>query len=67
MVWGMENWGRGKFYFYGTPNIPDRESALVISNHVSLLDWMYIFSIAGRKGRLGVMKFFAKVRNHADG
>lgn len=56
---GVERWGRAKYHFYGE-KIPMRENAFVTMNHMTLLDWAFLFSIAGRRGRLGVLKFFAK-------
>lgn len=56
---GVERWGRAKYHFYGD-KIPMRENAFVTMNHMTLLDWAFLFSIAGRRGRLGVLKFFAK-------
>lgn len=40
--------------------LPLRENALVIANHNCYLDWLLLFSLAKRKGRLGCCKFFAK-------
>jgi 1-acyl-sn-glycerol-3-phosphate acyltransferase len=56
---GMEKYGRSKYNFYGD-KIPMRENAFLISNHLTILDWAFLFSVAGRRGRLGTMKFFAK-------
>jgi 1-acyl-sn-glycerol-3-phosphate acyltransferase len=59
---GVEHWGRAKFHFYGNKAVPDRENCIVVMNHISILDWLYILNIAGRRGRMGCVKFFAKVR-----
>lgn len=56
---GVEGWGRSKYHFYGD-KIPKRENSFTVMNHRTLLDWAFLFSIAGRRGRLGVLKFFAK-------
>jgi len=59
MVTGFEVWGGRKVVISGD-FIPMRETAIVISNHRWGLDWLMIFTISARKGRLGVCKFFAK-------
>lgn len=59
---GTEYWGRAKFHFYGHKVVPDRENCIVVMNHLSILDWLYILNIAGRRGRTGCVKYFAKVR-----
>jgi len=56
---GIEKYGRSKYHFYGD-KIPMRENAFLISNHLTILDWAFLFSVAGRRGRLGALKFFAK-------
>jgi 1-acyl-sn-glycerol-3-phosphate acyltransferase len=56
---GVEAWGRSKYHFYGD-KIPMRENTFTTMNHLTFLDWAFFFSIAGRRGRLGVLKFFAK-------
>jgi 1-acyl-sn-glycerol-3-phosphate acyltransferase len=66
MVWAIEAVGKCRLYFYGTKDAPDGESVLVIANHISLLDWAYVLAVAGRRARLGAMKFFAKVRNAVE-
>jgi len=61
MVKGVEWWGGQKPYFSGD-SVPDRENAIVIMNHRTIIDWLFVFGVAGRRGRLGCVKFFAKVR-----
>ena len=56
---GIEKYGGSHYHFYGD-KIPMRENAFLISNHLTLFDWAFLFPIAGRRGRLGTMKFFAK-------
>jgi 1-acyl-sn-glycerol-3-phosphate acyltransferase len=48
-----------KILFYGD-KIPLHQTAIVICNHRSVLDWLVIFCLARRKGRLGCAKFFVK-------
>jgi len=55
----VEHWGRWEIRFSGD-QIPDRETVIAISNHRWLLDWLMIFTLSIRKGRLGVTKLFAK-------
>eukprot|EP00245_Coleochaete_scutata_P001988 TRINITY_DN12521_c0_g1_i1.p1 TRINITY_DN12521_c0_g1~~TRINITY_DN12521_c0_g1_i1.p1 ORF type:complete len:394 (+),score=50.34 TRINITY_DN12521_c0_g1_i1:98-1279(+) len=45
--------------------LPLRERALVIVNHRTEVDWMYLWSLAYRKGRIGELRFALKstVRN----
>jgi len=56
---GIEQWGRSTYHFSGD-QIPMRENAFAVMNHLTFLDWAFLFSVAGRRGRLGVLKFFAK-------
>lgn len=37
-----------------------KENAFTVMNHLTFLDWAFLFTVAGRRGRLGVLKFFAK-------
>lgn len=55
----VEKWGRSRCHYYGD-KIPMRENAFMSSNHITFMDWAFLFTIAGRRGRLGVLKFFAK-------
>lgn len=48
-----------KILFYGD-KLPLHQNAIVICNHLSVLDWLVLFSLARRKGRLGVTKFLIK-------
>jgi len=59
MLKNLEIWGRWEVEISGDA-IPMRESAFIIANHRWGLDWLMIFTVAARKGRLGVMKLFAK-------
>ncbi|KNC50281.1 1-acyl-sn-glycerol-3-phosphate acyltransferase PLS1 [Thecamonas trahens ATCC 50062] len=59
MVWMLEVWGGSRIEFYGD-ELPLRESALLISNHIFLADFWPFFSLALRKGRLGCIKIFSK-------
>jgi len=45
---------------YSGEVVPNRESAIIISNHVTAIDWCFIFPLAMRRGRLGCLKWFAK-------
>eukprot|EP00897_Mesotaenium_endlicherianum_P001359 jgi/Mesen1/1250/ME000129S00352 len=46
--------------------IPSKERVVIICNHRTELDWMYIWNLAIRKGRLGYVKYALKssVRNY---
>jgi len=55
----VEHWGRWNFKFSGE-RLPERETVIAIANHQWVLDWLMIFSLASRKGRLGVCKLFTK-------
>jgi len=55
----IENYSGIKFTYYGE-NVPLRESAIVVTNHTSFIDWLMVFPLALRKGRLGCCNFFAK-------
>lgn len=59
LVSTLEGFGGISFRFTGD-KVPLRENALVIANHNCYLDWLILFSLAKRKGRLGCCKFFAK-------
>ncbi|KAJ7958070.1 Phospholipid/glycerol acyltransferase family protein [Quillaja saponaria] len=41
-------------------NVPIRERALLISNHRTEVDWMYLWNLALRKGSLGYIKYILK-------
>jgi len=51
--------GKNKVIFYGE-NLPQKETALVISNHLSNADWIQIFGLAYRKSQLGSIKVQVK-------
>jgi len=59
MTYVVEVWGGITLKFYGD-SVPDRETVLLISNHLSYTDWTIIFCLAIRKARLGCCKFFVK-------
>lgn len=48
-----------EYHFYGD-QVKDQESAIVIANHQSFIDWLMIFPFAMRKASLGNCNFFAK-------
>jgi 1-acyl-sn-glycerol-3-phosphate acyltransferase len=48
-----------KILFFGD-KLPLHQNAVIICNHLSVLDWLVLFSLARRKGRLGVTKFLTK-------
>lgn len=41
-------------------NVPDKERVLLIANHRTEVDWMYLWDFALRKGRLGYIKYVLK-------
>jgi 1-acyl-sn-glycerol-3-phosphate acyltransferase len=49
--WGMEYFGGNKVHWYGT-KVPEREKAIVLTNHTHYCDWMICFALAVR-ARLG--------------
>jgi 1-acyl-sn-glycerol-3-phosphate acyltransferase len=54
-----ECWANFSYVYYGD-DVPAGESALLVSNHVWLGDWLTLFGFAARKGRLGSQRHFAK-------
>ncbi|KAF5194134.1 Lysocardiolipin acyltransferase [Thalictrum thalictroides] len=40
--------------------VPARERALLLANHRTEVDWMYLWDLALRKGRLGYIKYILK-------
>jgi 1-acyl-sn-glycerol-3-phosphate acyltransferase len=50
----------GITYHYSGDKVKLRESAVVITNHQSFVDWLMCFPLAMRKGMLGCCNFFAK-------
>eukprot|EP00999_Lentomonas_sp_LEN2_P000064 NODE_1063_length_1029_cov_13.004435_g1018_i0.p1 GENE.NODE_1063_length_1029_cov_13.004435_g1018_i0~~NODE_1063_length_1029_cov_13.004435_g1018_i0.p1 ORF type:complete len:326 (-),score=26.93 NODE_1063_length_1029_cov_13.004435_g1018_i0:3-980(-) len=59
LVWFIEVWGRHEVRFSGD-DPPMHETVLILANHRFWLDFVVVFGLAGRKGRLGCMKIFAK-------
>jgi len=62
--WGVltrwvEHWGRVKVEIAGD-KLPVRENVFIVANHRWLIDWLMIFCLAVRKGRLGCIKLFVK-------
>jgi len=53
-------WGGFNNIKFTGDSIPPYESAYVVSNHRTYADWLIIFTLAARKGRLGSSRFFAK-------
>lgn len=41
-------------------SVPERERVLLIANHRTEVDWMYLWDLALRKGRLGYIKYVLK-------
>ncbi|GAB4853931.1 Probable 1-acyl-sn-glycerol-3-phosphate acyltransferase 5 [Ancistrocladus abbreviatus] len=41
-------------------SVPDRERVLLIANHRTEVDWMYLWDLALRKGSLGYIKYVLK-------
>ncbi|KAG7020532.1 putative 1-acyl-sn-glycerol-3-phosphate acyltransferase 4, partial [Cucurbita argyrosperma subsp. argyrosperma] len=48
-----------KVVLYGD-DVPDNERVLLIANHRTEVDWMYLWDIALRKGSLGCIKYILK-------
>ncbi|KAJ3704389.1 hypothetical protein LUZ61_008094 [Rhynchospora tenuis] len=42
--------------------VPDKERVLLFANHRTEVDWMYLWNLALRKGRLGHLKYILKSR-----
>ncbi|XP_047315800.1 probable 1-acyl-sn-glycerol-3-phosphate acyltransferase 5 isoform X2 [Impatiens glandulifera] len=55
----FEKINKTKVIFSGD-DVPSRERALLISNHRTEVDWMYIWDLALRKERLGYVKYILK-------
>jgi lysocardiolipin and lysophospholipid acyltransferase len=55
----FEKINRTKVVFSGD-SIPMRERVLLIANHRTEVDWMYLWDLALRKGRLGCIKYILK-------
>ncbi|KVI06582.1 probable 1-acyl-sn-glycerol-3-phosphate acyltransferase 4 [Cynara cardunculus var. scolymus] len=55
----FEKINRTKVIFSGE-TVPERERVLVIANHRTEVDWMYLWDLALRKGCLGCIKYVLK-------
>ncbi|XP_012570836.1 probable 1-acyl-sn-glycerol-3-phosphate acyltransferase 4 [Cicer arietinum] len=55
----FEKINKTKVVFSGD-SIPMRERVLLIANHRTEVDWMYLWDLALRKGRLGCIKYILK-------
>jgi 1-acyl-sn-glycerol-3-phosphate acyltransferase len=49
-----------KVHVSGLERVPFHESALVISNHCSFLDWVMVHAVSQKRGMLGNCRYFAK-------
>lgn len=55
----FEKINKTKVIFSGE-TVPANERALLIANHRTEVDWMYLWDLAWRKGRLGHIKYILK-------
>ncbi|OVA18645.1 Phospholipid/glycerol acyltransferase [Macleaya cordata] len=55
----FEKINKTKVVFSGE-TVPARERVLIIANHRTEVDWMYLWDLALRKGRLGYLKYVLK-------
>ncbi|XXG81326.1 hypothetical protein AAC387_Pa09g1990 [Persea americana] len=55
----FEKINRTKVIFSGE-TVPARERVLLLANHRTEVDWMYLWDLALRKGRLGCIKYILK-------
>lgn len=55
----FEKINKTKVIFSGE-TLPARERVLIIANHRTEVDWMYLWDLALRKGRLGYIKYILK-------
>lgn len=55
----FEKINKTKVIFSGE-TLPERERVLIIANHRTEVDWMYLWDLALRKGRLGYIKYILK-------
>lgn len=55
----FEKINKTKVVFSGE-SVPARERVLLIANHRTEVDWMYLWDLALRKGRLGYIKYILK-------
>lgn len=58
----FEQLANGRIVLSGDEDIPEGESALIISNHVSFADVFLLHALALRKKMLPHCRYFAKVR-----
>lgn len=55
----FEKINKTKVIFSGE-TLPERERVLIIANHRTEVDWMYLWDLSLRKGRLGYIKYILK-------
>lgn len=55
----FEKINKTKVIFSGE-SVPERERVLIIANHRTEVDWMYLWDLALRKGSLGFIKYVLK-------
>lgn len=55
----FEKINKTKVIFSGD-TVPSKERVLVLANHRTEVDWMYLWDLALRKGRLGYIKYILK-------
>lgn len=55
----FEKINKTKVVFSGE-NVPEKERVLLFANHRTEVDWMYLWDLALRKGRLGYIKYILK-------
>ncbi|XP_058080592.1 probable 1-acyl-sn-glycerol-3-phosphate acyltransferase 5 [Magnolia sinica] len=55
----FEKINQTKVVFAGE-TVPERERVLLLANHRTEVDWMYLWDLALRKGRLGYIKYILK-------
>lgn len=51
--------GHNQTVYYGD-QLPSHENAIVLTNHISYMDWVHAFGLAKRKGMLGCIKVTVK-------
>ncbi|XP_077233234.1 putative 1-acyl-sn-glycerol-3-phosphate acyltransferase 5 [Tasmannia lanceolata] len=55
----FEKINKTKVFFYGE-TVPAKERVLLLANHRTEVDWMYLWDLAVRKGCLGYIKYILK-------
>ncbi|XP_077224072.1 putative 1-acyl-sn-glycerol-3-phosphate acyltransferase 5 [Tasmannia lanceolata] len=55
----FEKINKTEVVFYGE-TVPERERVVLVANHRTEVDWMYLWDLALRKGRLGYIKYMLK-------